>query len=107
MSRGNRRINWRTQQAGFLFALPLIIGFLAFNLYPFLASLYYSFTDYSLLGQTHWLGLQNYQQISQDEVFLKALSNNAYMIFLGIPLYVLWALLTALLLNLEVHGRSL
>jgi multiple sugar transport system permease protein len=105
--RRGRQIQWRTQLAGFLFALPLIIGFLAFNLYPFLASLYYSFTDFSLLGQTNWLGLQNYEQMLKDEVFLKALSNNAYMIFLGIPLYTLWALLTAFLLNLEVRGLAL
>lgn len=107
LRRGGSRIQWRTQLAGFLFALPLIIGILAFNLYPFLASLYYSFTDFSLLGQTNWLGLQNYEQMLQDEVFLKALSNNAYMILVGIPLYTLWALLTAFLLNIEVRGRAL
>src|SRR4029450_9314711 len=67
--RQKRRIRWRTQLAGFLFALPLIIGFLAFNLYPFLASLYYSFTDFSLLGQTTWLGWQNYRQIAEDKIF--------------------------------------
>jgi multiple sugar transport system permease protein len=93
--------------AGFLFALPLIIGFLTFSLYPFLLSLYYSFTDFSLLGKPAWLGLQNYQEMVGDVVFRKALSNNAYMIFLGIPLYTVWALFTAFLLNLEVRGRSI
>jgi multiple sugar transport system permease protein len=102
-----RHIHWRTQLAGFLFALPLIIGFLAFQLYPFLASFYYSFTDFSLLGKTNWLGLENYQQMLHDPVFIKALTNNAYMILIGIPLYTLWALLTAFLLNLDVGGRAI
>lgn len=32
---------------GLLFALPWIIGFLAFSVYPLLCSLYYSFTEFN------------------------------------------------------------
>jgi multiple sugar transport system permease protein len=106
ITRGSR-IRWRTQITGLLFALPLIIGFLAFTVYPFLASLYYSFTDFSILGTPQWQGFQNYRDLMRDPVFFKALSNNAYMILIGIPLYIVWALFTSLLLNVEIHGRSL
>lgn len=102
-----RRVRWRTQLAGLVFASPLIVGFIAFNLYPFVTSLYYSFTDFSLLGTPNWVGLRNYKALLSDPVFHKALWNNAYLIFLGIPVYTIWALFVALLLNVEVWGKSL
>jgi len=102
-----KRIHWRDQVNGALFASPFIVGFLAFSLYPFLASLYYSFTDYGLMGRPEWVGLQNYLDLVRDKVFHVALNNNAYLVFIGIPFYIVWALLTALLLNARVHGISI
>jgi multiple sugar transport system permease protein len=103
-----RRVNWRNQLKGFLFASPFIVGFLALQLYPFLASLYYSFTDFSLMARPHWLGLENYRHmLFGDPVFRTALANTIYLVLLGIPIYVFWSLITALLLNLRVAGRSL
>lgn len=32
-----------------------------FTLYPILATLYFSFTDYNVLGTPRWVGLQNDQ----------------------------------------------
>lgn len=101
------RHRWRDQLAGLLFAAPFLIGFLAFSVYPFIASLYYSFTDFALLNRPEWLGLENYQHLLQDPVFHKALQNNAYMVFIGIPIYVIWALFTAVLLNAGVRAQGL
>jgi multiple sugar transport system permease protein len=102
-----KRSRWRDQVAGLLFASPFLIGFLVFNAYPFFASLYYSFTDFALLGSPKWLGLQNYLHLIHDSVFLKALSNNAYMVFIGLPIYLVWALLTAFLLNQALPAQGL
>ncbi|MHB0875633.1 MAG: carbohydrate ABC transporter permease [Anaerolineae bacterium] len=102
-----RRVRWRDHITGLLFAAPFIVGFLAFTLYPFLASLYYSFTDFGLLGQPQWVGLQNYTSLLRDEVFHIALSNNAYLVFVGMPFYIIWSLLVALLLNVNVRGQPL
>jgi len=89
-----------------LFAAPFIIGFLVFVVYPFFASLYYSFTAFALLSNPKWLGLQNYQGLLHDTIFLKALSNNGYMVFIGLPIYLVWALFVALLLNQRLRGQS-
>ena len=35
-----------TDNIGFLFIVPWLIGFLVFKVYPFASSLYYSFTNY-------------------------------------------------------------
>ncbi len=101
------RIFWRNQVNGLLFASPFIIGCLAFSLYPFVSSLYYGFTDFSLLGTPHWIGLANFRQIVFRDANLRiAVFNTGYLVLLGIPIYVLWALATAFLLNLDIRGKS-
>ena len=102
-----RHIRWRDHVTGLLFGAPFIIGFLAFTLYPFFASLYYSFTEYGLLKQPEWVGLQNYADLMKDTVFHTALSNNAYLIFVGMPAYIIWSLIVAFLLNVNVRGLPL
>ena len=41
---------------GLAFLSPWVLGFLAFTLYPLVATVYYSFTDYSLFGAPHSSG---------------------------------------------------
>jgi multiple sugar transport system permease protein len=84
---------------GLLFISPWLVGFLAFYLYPALASLYYSFTDFRILQEPHWVGLANYQDMFADPLFSKSLLNTLYLTVLGIPLAVMTALAIALLLN--------
>ena len=51
---------------GHLFILPWLAGFLLFTLYPILATLYFSFTDFNVLGAPRWVGLQNYASLLAD-----------------------------------------
>jgi multiple sugar transport system permease protein len=90
------RKNLRT---GLLFISPWLVGFLAFNLYPALASLYYSFTDFKILQTPRWIGLGNYTTMFNDPLFWKSLSNTLYLTVVGVPLAVVIALGIALLLN--------
>jgi multiple sugar transport system permease protein len=84
---------------GVLFALPWIIGFLIFQVYPIAASAYYSFTDYSLFGSPVWIGLDNYRSLFADERFYKSIYNTLYMTLIGVPLGLFFALICALALN--------
>ena len=84
---------------GVLFALPWIIGFLVFQVYPIAASAYYSFTDYSLFGSPNWIGLDNYRALFADERFYKSIFNTLYMTVIGVPLGLGFALICALALN--------
>lgn len=97
-----RRVFW----TGFAFALPWIVGFLAFTVYPFFGSLYYSFTSYDLFSPPQWIGLDNYRAIASDPSFYKALRNTFYMAFIAMPIGLTASLLIALLLNLKVRGIS-
>jgi multiple sugar transport system permease protein len=93
------RAERRNLLTGLAFISPWLIGFLAFNLYPALASLYYSFTDFRILQDPRWIGLENYSNLLADPLFWKSLGNTLYLTLFGVPLAVVVALGIALLLN--------
>jgi multiple sugar transport system permease protein len=95
-----RRVFW----VGLAFAMPWIIGFLSFTVYPFFGSLYYSFTSYDLFTSPKWVGLDNYEAILQDANFYKSLRNTFYMAVIAMPIGLVSSLLIALLLNSKVRG---
>lgn len=91
---------------GLLFISPWIAGFLMFRVYPFLASLYYSFTFYPVLQEPRWLGLENYVNLFDDPRFLTSLWNSSYYALGAVPLGTLFGILLAMLLNMRVRGLS-
>jgi len=91
---------------GLLFISPWIIGFLLFRVYPFFASLYYSFTFYPVLRSPKWIGFDNYINMFDDPRFLTSLWNSAYYAGLAVPLGAIVGILLAMLLNMRVRGLS-
>ncbi|MCX7796496.1 MAG: sugar ABC transporter permease [bacterium] len=87
---------------GLLFALPWIIGFLAFTAYPILASLYYSLTEFVGIGIPKWIGSGNYKALMNDELFWKSLYNTIYYVGLAVPIGFVVGLGLALLLNMDL-----
>lgn len=87
---------------GILFALPWIIGFLAFTAYPILASLYYSLTEFVGIGTPKWIGSGNYKALINDELFWKSLYNTVYYVGLAVPIGFVVGLGLALLLNMDL-----
>lgn len=102
-SRGERR----RLLTGLLFISFWIIGFFAFTLYPMVASLYYSFTEYHIKRASEWIGFGNYVALFRDPLFWKSLSNTAYMVAIGVPLSLFVSFVCALLLNIKVRGQSI
>ncbi len=91
---------------GFLFALPWLIGFVAFQLYPIFSAIYHSFTEYNVFSAPKWLGLANYKELLADKSVAKSFSNTLYMALIGLPIGLFIALMVALLLNSKVMGLS-
>lgn len=92
---------------GLAFISLWMIGFLAFNLYPMVTSLYYSFTEYHIKQPLIWIGLQNYVTMVHDDLFWRALYNTLYMVIFSVPLSLLISFICALLLNVKVPGQSI
>jgi multiple sugar transport system permease protein len=105
-----RRVSNRTRLrpllTGLAFVSPWLIGFTVFQLYPILASLYYSLCDFSVLESAQFIGAANYVELAGDEVFRKALVNTLYYAAVSLPLGILLALAIAMLLNTGVGGMT-
>lgn len=89
---------------GLLFAMPWIIGFLVFSLYPIVMSIYYSLTDFNMFQTPKFVGFENYITLFHDPKFYKSLWNTLYMTAIGTPLCIAVGLLLAVLLNQKVRG---
>ena len=90
---------------GFFFILPWMIGFFTLQLYPFLASLYYSFTSFSILGTPKFVGLSNYIRLfTIDPDFKKSLMVTFEYALIEVPCKLLFALIIALILNIKIKG---
>ena len=73
--------------AFYVFISPWLIGFLAFTLYPMLASAYYSFTVYNVVDM-RFVGLQNFQELIADDKFYWSLWVMAKYTFVSVPLSI-------------------
>ena len=93
--------------AGFLFALPAMLGVLIFQLGPLCVSLGLSFTDYDILDPTSFVGLQNYTRLAKDALLLTSAYNTLYIAAVGVPLQLIVALGLAMLLNAPAKVMSL
>lgn len=101
---GQRKADRRELRGALLFLSPWILGFLVFTLWPVLYSGYLSLTDYDVLTDPEFVGLENYERMAQDPKVRLALWNTLYYTVLHVPLLVVVSLALALLLNQA--GRS-
>jgi multiple sugar transport system permease protein len=94
----------RDNKAGYLFLLPWLIGLVVITIGPMIASLYLSFTNYSLIQAPRWIGLDNYARMFTDERLLNSLKVTFIYVFVSTPLQLAMALAIALLLNEGMKG---
>jgi multiple sugar transport system permease protein len=101
------RTDRRNLRNGLLFALPYILGFLAFILYPLVASIYYSMCQYNVIKPPVWIGLENFRVLfTEDPLFWKSLYNTLFFTFFSVPLGLAFSIGLALLLNQKVRAMS-
>jgi multiple sugar transport system permease protein len=91
-----------------VFLAPWLIGVVGFTAGPMLYSLYLSFTDFDLLGDPVWTGLDNYRfMFTQDRRFWPAMIATFTYVVVSVPLKLVFALAVALLLNRGLRALGL
>lgn len=85
-------------RAAYLFIAPWLVGLVVFTAGPMVASLALSFTDYDLVSEPQFVGLDNYRRIAADPTVLRSLGNTVFYTVLHVPLSLAAALGLALLL---------
>jgi len=89
---------------GLAWVSPWLLGFVAFMALPIAMSVYYSFTDYTLLEDPVWIGAANYRRLMADPVFWIVLKNTVVFAAVTIPAITVLALGVAGLMNMKVRG---
>lgn len=97
----------REEVEAYLFLTPWLLGFLLLVIGPLIAAAYFSLTEYSILKSPVFIGLGNFRQMINDELFWQALRVTATYTFVSVPLLVTLGYLLALLLNQDVWGLSM
>lgn len=93
---------------GLVYISPWLIGFLILQLYPFISSLYYSFTDYQLFNEPSFIGLNNYIRLfTKDAEFYNSLKVTLVYTLYTVPGKLTMALLIALLMNRNIKRIGL
>lgn len=97
------------EERDFYIAIALwLIGFILFTGGPVLASLLFSFTNWTGLTTMEWVGLENFRQLLfEDELFWIATRNTFYYSFGSVLLGTAGALFVAILLNQKLPGTTL
>ncbi|MFD6448631.1 carbohydrate ABC transporter permease [Promicromonospora sp. NPDC060204] len=97
----------RDSKAAAVFLAPWLLGLVAITLGPMLASLYLAFTDYNLLQDPNFTGLENIQRMVGDERLGKSLVATMTYVVVSVPIQLAVALGLALLLDRGIRGLAL
>ncbi|WP_345718638.1 sugar ABC transporter permease [Kineosporia mesophila] len=105
--RKGRGVKTHDGKAAVVFLAPWIIGLVAITAGPMLMSLYLSFTDYNLLSNANFTGLENIQRMLDDTRLAKSLTVTMVYVFVSTPIQLAVALGLAVVLDRGLRGLSL
>ncbi len=98
----------REERDFYLFIGLWLIGFILFSGGPILASLFFSFTNWTGLTSIEWIGLGNFQELLfDDKLFWTATRNTFFYSFGAVTLGTMGALFVAILMNQNLPGTTL
>lgn len=99
-----QRVRRRQALVGLAFVLPMFVLFLAFRFGPFVAGVGLSFSTYTLGDGAEWRGLDNFERLAGDPLFMRALGVTAVYTLLAVPLLIAVATMMALLIRRRFRG---
>ncbi len=100
-SRNSVKRRWLNQESvtALLFVLPSLIGFTLFYAVPAVRGVWISFTNWDMLRDPTFIGLENYIKLFNDPEFWNALKVTLYYVLLNIPLQTVLAMIIAVMMS--------
>lgn len=94
----------REGRAAWILALPFLLLFSVFTVWPVFQSLFMSFTDTRAKDlrtpfAVGFIGFENYARALTDETFLRSARNTAYFVVVGVPLTLILGMAAAVALD--------
>jgi multiple sugar transport system permease protein len=100
----------REQLTAWLFLAPSLTGFLLFLAFPIVFSLILAFSEWDLISgfqNIQFIGLDNFYELFQNDVFYSSLRNNFLFTAIVVPVTMLISLLIAMVLNSHVYAPGI
>jgi putative chitobiose transport system permease protein len=96
----------KLRAAPYIFLLPAVALIAVFVVYPILAVVYYSFTDYDIITPPVWVGFANFVHVFQDETFWLALTHSVIYL-VATPILIGLSMTLAIVVNRKLRGIHL
>lgn len=93
----------RHHGVAWLFLLPALLLLALFSFWPVVYGAYLAFTDFSLVKPAQWVGLQNFVDLFDDDMFVTGLKNSFWFLLI-VPVIQVLAMALALLVNQHLPG---
>lgn len=93
----------RFRATPYLFLFPAVALIGVFVVYPILAVVYYSFTDYDIVRPPVWVGLDNFARILGDGTFRLALIHS-FLYLIATPILIGLSIGLAIVVNRRLRG---
>lgn len=100
------RPSHRRSLQAWLFLAPALVLLAAFSFWPVGYGSVLAFTDYSLIRETHFVGLDNFRYIFNNEMFVTGLQNSLVFLLM-VPFVQVGAIVLAVLVNNRLPGIRL
>src|SRR5215216_3759095 len=93
----------RFRATPWLFLAPSVALIGVFVVYPILAVVYYSFTDYDIVRPPVWVGLDNFARVFADKTFWLALTHSIVYLLVT-PILIVLSIGLAIVVNRRLRG---
>lgn len=97
------KIRMKETLVSYAFLAPALIFFFTFVVYPMVSGVVTSLFDYTL-KKFDFIGLQNYINLFQDEIFWKSLGNTLVIVIGSVPIVVLFSIFVAVTIYQKKSG---
>ncbi len=104
-ARRSKRTERRQTGEGITFALPFLLPFVAFTIFPLFFGVFVSLTNWSIIGAPQWVGLHNYVAALTDPLVRQAFFNTLRYVVLVVPCVTVLGLTFALYVNQRWPGH--
>jgi oligogalacturonide transport system permease protein len=103
-----RRISLFHNKIGYAYIAIWFVGLLALQIYPFVTSFVYAFTDYSIVRKMEFVGPANFKNaLFHDPAFRISLKATLTYVFFSVPFKLAFALFIAVLLNIKIRAGGI
>lgn len=96
----------RREWSNLLFVLPYLLAYVALLIYPLGIGMWLSLNKADLFGGRRFVGIENFVRLFHDQIFLGAVRNTFYFLFLTVPALVVIGLALALALHRATRAAA-